>query len=100
VFNLSDPAVEEGLYDSVVLRQFAGIDLGAEPVPDETTICKFRHLLEEHITEDLRRMVGWLKSCGIDTAAMQSTAVYWLPVYEILKEQIFEPCKNLGISAN
>jgi IS5 family transposase len=47
-FNLSDPAVEEALYDSVVLRQFAGIDLGQEPVPDETTVCKFRHLLEEH----------------------------------------------------
>src|ERR1051326_4017494 len=47
-FNLSDPAAEEALYDSVVLRQFAGIDLGSEPVPDETTICNFRHLLEEH----------------------------------------------------
>jgi IS5 family transposase len=47
-FNLSDPAVEEALYDSVVMRQFAGIDLGNEPVPDETTVCKFRHLLEEH----------------------------------------------------
>jgi IS5 family transposase len=47
-FNLADPAVEEVLYDSAVLRQFVGIDLGAEPVPDETTICKFRHLLEEH----------------------------------------------------
>src|SRR5947208_2740050 len=47
-FNLSDPGVEEALYDSVVMRQFAGIDLGREPVPDETTVCKFRHLLEEH----------------------------------------------------
>ena len=47
-FNLSDPAVEEALYDSMVLRQFVGIDLGREPVPDETTVCKFRHLLEEH----------------------------------------------------
>ncbi len=47
-FNLSDPAVEEALYDSVVMREFVGIDLGREPVPDETTICKFRHLLEEH----------------------------------------------------
>jgi IS5 family transposase len=47
-FNLSDPAVEEALYDSVVMREFVGIDLGQEPVPDETTICKFRHLLEEH----------------------------------------------------
>ena len=46
-FNLSDPAVEEALYDSVVMRQFVGIDLGREPVPDETTVCKFRHLLEE-----------------------------------------------------
>jgi transposase, IS5 family len=47
-FNLSDPAVEEALYDSPVMRQFVGIDLGQEPAPDETTVCKFRHLLEEH----------------------------------------------------
>src|SRR5271166_1282680 len=47
-FNLSDPAVEEALYDSAVMRGFVGIDLGCEPVPDETTVCKFRHLLEEH----------------------------------------------------
>jgi IS5 family transposase len=47
-FNLSDPAVEEALYDSRAMRQFVGIDLCREPVPDETTICKFRHLLEAH----------------------------------------------------
>jgi IS5 family transposase len=47
-FDLSDPGVEEALYDSIVLRQFVGIDLGREPVPEETTVCKFRHLLEEH----------------------------------------------------
>ncbi len=47
-FNLSDPAVEEALYDSRAMRQFGGIDLGREPVPDETTICQFRHLLEAH----------------------------------------------------
>jgi transposase, IS5 family len=47
-FNLSDPAVEEALYDSAVMRDFAGIDLGQEPVPDETTVCKFRHLLERN----------------------------------------------------
>ena len=35
-FNLSDPAVEEALYDSPLMRCFAGIDLGNEPVPDET----------------------------------------------------------------
>jgi transposase, IS5 family len=47
-FHLSDPAVEESLYDSAALRAFVGIDLGREPAPDETTVCKFRHLLEEH----------------------------------------------------
>jgi IS5 family transposase len=45
-FNLSDPAVEEALYDSAAMRRFAGIDLGREAAPDETTVCKFRHLLE------------------------------------------------------
>ncbi len=47
-FNLSDPAAEEALYDSRAMRGFVGIDLGREPVPDETTICKFRHLLEAY----------------------------------------------------
>jgi IS5 family transposase len=47
-FNLSDPAVEEALYDSAAMRAFADIDLGREPVPDETTVCNFRHLLERH----------------------------------------------------
>jgi IS5 family transposase len=47
-FNLSDPAAEEALYDSAAMRSFVGIDLGAESAPDETTICKFRHLLEKH----------------------------------------------------
>jgi len=47
-FNLTDPAVEEALYDSLAMRSFVGIDLGREPVPDETTVCRFRHLLEHH----------------------------------------------------
>ena len=47
-FNLSDPGVEEALYNSATMRDFAGIDLGREPAPDETTICRFRHLLETH----------------------------------------------------
>lgn len=47
-FDLSDPAVEEALYDSRAMRTFVGIDLGREPVPDETTVMRFRHLLEEH----------------------------------------------------
>lgn len=47
-FNLSDPAMEDSLYDSESMRRFAGIELGRDPVPDETTICKFRHLLERN----------------------------------------------------
>ena len=47
-FNLSDPGVEEALYNSLAMRRFVGIDLGREAVPDETTMCRFRHLLEEH----------------------------------------------------
>ena len=47
-FNLSDPAAEEALYVPLSMRRFVGIDLGREPVPNETTICRFRHLLERH----------------------------------------------------
>lgn len=47
-FNLSDPGAEDALYESAVLRRFAGVDLGRAPAPDETTILNFRHLLEQH----------------------------------------------------
>ena len=66
-FNLSDPAAEEALYDSRAMRRFVGIDLGREPVPDETTICKFRHLLEAHdLGEQLFTLIGdYLQENGI-----------------------------------
>src|SRR5712671_3907907 len=47
-FNLNDPGAEDALYESPVLRRFAGVDLGRAPVPDESTILQFRHLLENH----------------------------------------------------
>lgn len=47
-FNLSDPAMEEALYDTPMFREFAGLDLGEENLPDESTILRFRHLLERH----------------------------------------------------
>jgi IS5 family transposase len=40
--------MEEAFYESPVLRRFAGVDLGVAAAPDETTILRFRHLLEEH----------------------------------------------------
>jgi transposase, IS5 family len=66
-FNLSDPGLEDALYESAVLRLFAGIDLGREPVPDETTILHFRHLLEKHALG--RKMLNvvneYLAQCGV-----------------------------------
>jgi IS5 family transposase len=47
-FNLSDPGVEELLYESAAVRRFVGVDLGVAPAPDETTVLRFRHLLEKH----------------------------------------------------
>ena len=47
-FGLSDPAMEEALHDVPLYREFAGLDAGATRMPDESTILRFRHLLEEH----------------------------------------------------
>lgn len=47
-FGYSDPAMEEALHDIPMLREFAGLDAGEEAMPDETTILKFRRLLETH----------------------------------------------------
>ncbi len=67
----------------------AGIDIGNEShyvaVPPDRGHAPVRQFA--CFTEDLRRLADWLKSCGIDTVAMQSTRVYWLPVYEILTEE-------------
>ncbi len=58
-FELSDPGAEEALYDSRAMRLFVGIDLGSEPVPDETTICNFRHLMEKNnLGDELFRLVN------------------------------------------
>ena len=58
-FELSDPGVEETLYDSRAMRAFVGIDLGKEPAPDETTILNFRHLMERHnLADELFRLVN------------------------------------------
>jgi len=51
-FNLSDPAAEDALYDSESMRRFAGIELAEDVIPDESTILRFRHLLErQRLTE-------------------------------------------------
>lgn len=75
----------------VIHPNAAGIDIGNEahyvavaPDRDAEPVRRF-----ECFTQDLRRMAAWLKGCAVDTVAMQSTGVYWLPVYEILVEEGF-----------
>jgi IS5 family transposase len=53
-FNLSDPQAEDAIYDSESMRRFARVELGEDNVPDESTILRFRHLLEKHwLTESI-----------------------------------------------
>jgi IS5 family transposase len=53
-FNLYDPQAEDSLYDVESMRRFAGIELQGHDIPDESTILRFRHLLEEHkLTEQI-----------------------------------------------
>ena len=57
-FDLSDPAAEDAIYDSESMRRFVGVELGEDQVPDETTILRFRHLLERHqLTEAMFALV-------------------------------------------
>jgi IS5 family transposase len=59
-FSLSDPAMEEALYEIASLRSFAHLSLN-EPIPDETTILNFRHLLEANdLAEDILKVVNAL----------------------------------------
>jgi len=60
-FNLSDPQAEDTLYDSESVRRFVGVELGDDMVPDETTILRFRHLLERHqLTAQIFRAIRGL----------------------------------------
>lgn len=66
----------------------AGIDIGNEahyvavpPARDREPVRRFGC-----VTAELKEMAGWLQQCGIRTVAMQSTGVYWIPVYDILEE--------------
>ncbi len=65
-FGLSDPATEEALYEITPMRAFAGLSL-TRPIPDETTILNFRHLLEanEVAPEILRRVNAYLSRKGL-----------------------------------
>jgi IS5 family transposase len=60
-FNLSDPQAEDAIYDSESMRRFAQVELGDDAIPDETTILRFRHLLEKHnLTGSIFEAIGGL----------------------------------------
>ena len=70
----------------------AGMDIGAEEIfvavpPDRATdpVRSF-----DTFTRDLHDLADWLRQCGVRTVAMESTGVYWIPVYQILETRGFE----------
>jgi transposase len=72
----------------------AGIDIGAgetyvsvRPDRDPESVAAF-----PTFTEDLHRVADWLKACGVETVAMESTGVYWIPLFQILEARGFEVC--------
>ena len=76
----------------VVHPHAAGIDVGnathyvaVRPDRDPEPVRRF-----ECFTVELHRLADWLQSCGVKTVAMQSTGVYWIPLYEILEERGLE----------
>lgn len=66
-YGLSDPGMEDALYDSEAMRRFARIDLAGDAIPDETTVLNFRHLLERHhLTEQIFEVTkGYLSEKGL-----------------------------------
>jgi hypothetical protein len=84
-----------GLENRPVLEpNAAGIDIGAReifvavpPGPNAHPVQVF-----DTFTEDLHRLANWLQACGVTTVAMESTGVYWIPLYDILEERGLRPC--------
>jgi transposase len=76
----------------VVHRDAAGIDIGSRehlaavgPDRDAQPVRNFGCF-----TEDLHRQARWLQECGVKTVVMQSTGVYWIPVYDVLEQYGFD----------
>jgi hypothetical protein len=72
----------------------AGVDIGAREIfvavphdPEGQPVRKFATF-----TEDLRRLADWLQGCGVITVAMESTGVFWIPLYELLEQRGLKPC--------
>jgi len=75
--------------DEAVFPHAAGIDVGASShwvaVPQHATDDPVREF--GAMTDDLHAMADWLLACGVDTVALESTGVYWIPVFEVLEQR-------------
>ena len=84
-FSLSDPGAEDALYESAVLRRFAGVDLGRAAAPDETTILRFRRLLET------RELCGQILDTVNDYLAGKGLRILTGTIVDVIKKL------NIGI---
>jgi transposase len=76
--------------DDEVFPQRGGVDVGGSShwvaVPRHAaTMTPVREF--GAMTDDLNAMADWLLACGVDTVALESTGVYWIPVYEVLEQR-------------
>ena len=93
-FNLSDTAAEEALYDSVAMREFVGIDLGREPAPDQTTVWRFRLLLEHRgvgrqlfaVVSQHLKAAGLKLSMGTIVDASVTSAPSWIQRRDLARD--------------
>src|SRR3984893_15412419 len=79
---------------AVIRRDAAGIDIGArsihvavDPDRDPRPVREF-----QTFTQDLYALADWLQACGVRTVAMESTGVFWIPLFQILEARGFEVC--------
>lgn len=87
--------LRKGKLEPLEIREdAAGIDIGSEelfaavaPGKDPEPVRRFRSF-----TQDLQALADWMERCGVRTVAMESTGVYWIPVFQILEERGFEVC--------
>jgi transposase len=82
------------VHQGLVHPHAAGIDVGATeiyvaapPVGDEQEVRCYKTF-----TEDLHRLADWMEECGVDTVAMESTGVYWMPLFQVLETREIEVC--------
>jgi transposase len=85
---------KEASHTAVFQPNAAGIDIGAREIYVAVPADRDDHPVRkcETFTSDLHQMAEWLVSCGITTAAMESTGVYWIPVYDVLEQHGIQPC--------